>query len=99
MLDGSEDWVYAGDHVSNEEYVVYYAKITDAINSSSIGIADKLSYDREAISSTTFTKECIFINSTYQMCYVRIKRERNGIIDYLNIKPSYCSIRTCNRVH
>lgn len=87
VFNGSEYWTYSGDHVSNEEYVVYHAKITDPINSSNMGIANKLTYDKEAISTTTFTKECVYINSTYQVCYVRIKRERNGIIDYLTSNP------------
>lgn len=77
VLDGSENWVYSGDHVSNEEYVVYNSsKITVPINSSNIGISNNIPYDKEAVSPFIFGRECLYINSSYQCCYIRIKRDK-----------------------
>ena len=87
VLDGSEKWNYSGDHVSNEEYIVYHTGITVPINSSKLGVANNLPYDAEAVSITSFTKECIYINSVFQTCYIRIKRERGTIVDYLTSNP------------
>lgn len=84
ILNGSESWLYSGETVENEEYVVFNTA-TKYRAKSDAGICDKLVVTVDTVRKP-YMGEGIYLNPQFHVIYVRVKRSSLVTIDAAGFK-------------